>query len=116
MGKASWGAALGWLFCLLTGKVYAQGLPAATQNAQELQRQQQREQELRQKLQVQPDIRLPVPDEEASQSRLPVEETPCFKIERIIDPAVFNLKYWMVPPYRDDGNHRYEKTDTGSPV
>jgi molecular chaperone HtpG len=34
----------------------------------------------------------------------------------IIDPAVFNLKYWMVPPYRDDGNHRYEKTDTGSPV
>ena len=33
-----------------------------------------------------------------------------------IDPAVFNLKYWMVPPYRDDGNHRYEKTDTGSPV
>ena len=54
MGKASWGAALGWLFCLLTGKVYAQGLPAATQNAQELQRQQQREQELRQKLQVQP--------------------------------------------------------------
>lgn len=83
MGKASWGAALGWLFCLLTGKVYAQGLPAATQNAQELQRQQQREQELRQKLQVQPDIRLPVPDEEASQSRLPVEETPCFKIERI---------------------------------
>ena len=83
MGKASWGAALWWLFCLLTGKVYAQGLPAATQNAQELQRQQQREQELRQKLQVQPDIRLPVPDEEASQSRLPVEETPCFKIERI---------------------------------
>jgi hypothetical protein len=35
---------------------------------------------------------------------------------RFIDPAVFNLKYWMVPPYRDDGNHRYEKTDTGSPV
>ena len=33
-----------------------------------------------------------------------------------IDPAIFNLKYWMVPPYRDDGNHRYEKTDTGSPV
>jgi hypothetical protein len=34
----------------------------------------------------------------------------------VIDPAIFNLKYWMVPPYRDDGNHRYEKTDTGSPV
>jgi hypothetical protein len=34
----------------------------------------------------------------------------------LIDPAIFNLKYWMVPPYRDDGNHRYEKTDTGSPV
>jgi hypothetical protein len=35
---------------------------------------------------------------------------------QLIDPAIFNLKYWMVPPYRDDGNHRYEKTDTGSPV
>jgi glutamate/aspartate transport system substrate-binding protein len=34
----------------------------------------------------------------------------------LIDPAIFNLKYWMVPPYRDDGNHRHEKTDTGSPV
>ncbi|MCA3027686.1 MAG: hypothetical protein ING66_03720 [Rhodocyclaceae bacterium] len=34
----------------------------------------------------------------------------------IIDPAIFNLKYWIVPPYRDDGNHRHEKTDTGSPT
>jgi hypothetical protein len=46
----------------------------------------------------------------ARHPRLQLEQL-CF-----IDPAVFNLKYWMVPPYRDDGNHRHEKTDTGSPV
>jgi hypothetical protein len=55
-----------------------------------------------------------VRDNPISQAEVPQAE----KLEgtKDIDPAVFNLKYWMVPPYRDDGNHRYEKTDTGSPV
>jgi hypothetical protein len=46
----------------------------------------------------------------------PEEQVKGMSSKEAIDPAIFNLKYWMVPPYRDDGNHRYEKTDTGSPV
>ena len=56
------------------------------------------------------------PGDDPDQTADEVEKIETAITTLFIDPAVFNLKYWMVPPYRDDGNHRYEKTDTGSPV
>ncbi|MFV9653990.1 hypothetical protein ACNFCK_03645 [Pseudomonas sp. NY15366] len=66
---------------LLTALAMAQTAQAATPE-EELLRQRERERVLRDQLETRPDIRLEaLPQEEAV--RLPREETPCFRIDRI---------------------------------
>ncbi len=57
--------------------------PAETAN-QELLRQQERERILRQQHEQAPDVRLERPRAPADLGRLPIDESPCFKIERIL--------------------------------
>jgi hemolysin activation/secretion protein len=52
--------------------------------AQEFQRQQERERVLRQQQEKTPDVRLERPKLEAEKGLLPTEESPCFKIDRIV--------------------------------
>ena len=74
---------LAWACCLLALGAAAQ--PTAPDDAatRELLRQQERERQAREQQQV-PDVRLPVPqDEAAALGRLPLDESPCFPIDRI---------------------------------
>ncbi|RJX33748.1 MAG: ShlB/FhaC/HecB family hemolysin secretion/activation protein [Oxalobacter sp.] len=56
---------------------------SATIAAQELQRQQERERILRQQQEKTPDVRLERPQTKGDTDRLPIDESPCFRIERI---------------------------------
>jgi len=68
---------------LLCGCWAAQAQTTAALNSFiEEQRQQERERALRQKLEVQPDVRRQAP--QVSAGRLPTEESPCFRIDRIL--------------------------------
>lgn len=68
---------------LLTALAMAQTAQAATPEEELLrQRERERERVLRDQMETRPDIRLEaLPQEEAA--RLPREETPCFRIDRI---------------------------------
>ncbi len=67
----------------LTGAWAQPVAPAAVDN-QELLRQQERERVFRQQQQTAPDVRLERPAAPAEPERLPVAESPCFNIERIL--------------------------------
>ncbi len=74
------------LICLLAAAPLSVALaqvPLPSDGVQELLRQQERERALRQQQEARPDVRLeqPMASEEL---RLPAQETPCFKIDRII--------------------------------
>lgn len=68
---------------LFTSLASAQILPSTEANAQELLRQQERERILRQQQEPVPDVRLERPQIQVELGRLPADESPCFKIERI---------------------------------
>lgn len=72
--------ALGCAVALLPGLLQAQD---AALNAQELLRQQERERALREQQESAPDVRLQEAPE-ASADRIPVDESPCFPIHRIV--------------------------------
>lgn len=63
---------------------WAQAVSPAEAANQELLRQQERERILRQQQEPAPDVRLERPQAPADLGRLPIDESPCFKIERIL--------------------------------
>jgi hemolysin activation/secretion protein len=67
----------------LTG-AWAQPVAPAAADNQELLRQQERERAFRQQQEAAPDVRLERPRAPAEPGRLPVAESPCFNIERIL--------------------------------
>lgn len=65
-------------------EAWAQVVTPAEAANQELLRQQERERILRQQQEQTPDVRLERPQVSTDLGRLPVDETPCFKIERLL--------------------------------
>jgi hemolysin activation/secretion protein len=76
-----------WLRVGVLGLAATSGLPVQAQTpdaaTQELLRQQERERQLREQQERVPDVRLPRETQERA-TRLPVDETPCFPIDRIV--------------------------------
>lgn len=58
-------------------------LPLTDSNTQELLRQQDRERLLREQLDKQPDVRTEIPEADGQNAKLPVNESPCFRIDSV---------------------------------
>ncbi len=71
-----------WLLASVPASVALAQSPTAGDGVQELLRQQERERLLRQQQETRPDVRLEPPLSTETQ-RLPVDESPCFRIDRI---------------------------------
>ena len=86
---------------------WAQAVSPAEAADQELLRQQERERILRQQHEPAPDVRLERPQAPADLGRLPFDESPCFKIERILlggDAAEKLALRRLTTAKRDDRN------------
>ncbi len=77
--SASWGVLISFIFATTVAQAASR-----TDADQELLRQQARERVLRQQQEPTPDVRLDRPLVQSDQGRLPLNESPCFKIERIL--------------------------------
>ena len=80
---AGWARKWGWLLVTVPASIAFAQTPASGDGTQELLRQQERERLLRQQQETTPDIRLERPARADAQS-LPVQEDPCFRIDRIV--------------------------------
>lgn len=58
-------------------------LPMTDTNTQELLRQQERERQLREQLDKQPDVRTELPEADGQDATLPINESPCFRIDNV---------------------------------
>ena len=74
--------ALGACLLMAGGSLHAQPAPDPF-DSQELIRQQERERALRERLETTPDVRLEAPQQLGTR-RLPTDESPCFRIDRIL--------------------------------